>query len=73
MGDLGALIAPRNLLVVCGIEDSIFPIEGVKNSFELTKKAYEHIGKGDVCNLLIVNGGHRFYPDEAWPIMKKYI
>ena len=73
MGDLGALIAPRNLLVVCGIEDSIFPIDGVKNSFELTKKAYEHIGKGDVCNLLIGNGGHRFYPDEAWPIMKKYI
>lgn len=73
MGDLGALIAPRNLVVVCGIEDSIFPIHGVRSSYGLIENVYKHIGREDACNLVTGDGGHRFYPDEAWPVMKKYI
>ena len=41
MGDLGCLIAPRPLVVVCGKEDPIFPLHGVEASFEIIKKAYE--------------------------------
>ena len=68
MGDLGALIAPRPLVVVCGKDDSIFPLEGVRESFEVIQRAYRHIGKEDLCRLVIGNGGHQFYPDDAWPV-----
>ena len=71
MGDLGCLIAPRPVVVVCGIEDKIFPLHGVEKSVGIMKKAYESVGKGDLCQLVKGNGGHQFYPDDAWPIAKK--
>ncbi|MBQ8390975.1 MAG: hypothetical protein IJX50_00340, partial [Clostridia bacterium] len=37
MGDLGCLIAPRKLVAVCGIEDKIFPLNGVEKSFKIIK------------------------------------
>jgi len=68
MGDLAMLIAPRIFLPVCGINDRDFPIDGVKKSFNEVKQVYEAIGKGDICRLVEGNGGHQFYPDDAWPI-----
>jgi len=73
MGDLGCLIAPRKLIVVCGKEDVIFPVDGVKKSFETIKKAYAAVGKEDICHLVIGDGGHQFYPDQAWPIAHSII
>lgn len=73
MGDLGALIAPRKLLVVCGDKDPIFPLEGVEKSFDLIQKAYAHAGIEDQCRLLVGDGGHQFFPKQAWPIIHEYI
>ena len=73
MGDLGCLIAPRPLVVVCGDTDRIFPLSGVKKSFATMQLAYQNAGKPELCHLVIGNGGHQFYPDDAWPIAKKYI
>jgi dienelactone hydrolase len=73
MGDLGCLIAPRPLVVVCGERDKIFPVDGVKKTFEIIKKAYKKAGKEDLCHLVIGDGGHQFYPDDAWPVAKKMI
>ena len=73
MGDLGCLIAPRPLVVVCGERDPIFPLDGVKRSFEIIQGAYKKNGKVDLCHLVIGDGGHQFYPDDAWPIVKKLI
>lgn len=73
MGDLGCLIAPRPLIVVCGINDEIFPLHGVETSFEIIRKAYKKAGKEDLCHLVKGDGGHQFYPDDAWPIAKKMI
>lgn len=73
MGDIGGLIAPRTLITVCGKEDKSFPLEGVKKSFELTEKIYSHNGCRENCSLIVGNGGHRFYPDEAWPAIHRYI
>lgn len=70
MGDLGGLIAPRPLVVVCGVEDKIFPINGVEESFALIQKAYAELGAEDRCHLVKGAEGHRFYPDDAWPVMK---
>lgn len=73
MGDLGVLIAPRPFVLVCGEKDPIFPLEGVKKSFETIKSAYESMGKNGNCHLVIGNGGHQFYPDDAWPVAKELL
>jgi len=73
MGDMGALIAPRKIVVVCGDEDPIFPLPGVKKSFELMKKAYAHTGVEDKCRLVVGKGGHAFYPKDAWPVIHELI
>ena len=69
MGDLGGLIAARPLVVVCGKEDPIFPLSGVEESFELIQMAYKQLGKEDLCRLVKGEGGHQFYPDDAWPVV----
>ncbi len=73
MGDLGMLIAPKKLIVVCGKEDDIFPLDGVHESFAQIKSAYALLGKEDICTLVEGDGGHRFYPEQTWEIIKKYL
>ena len=73
MGDLGGLIAPRPMVVVCGKDDPIFPLHGVKKSFDVIKKAYKKMGKEDLCRLVIGDGGHQFFPEDAWPVVKKLL
>lgn len=73
MGDLGGLIAPRPLVVVCGKEDPIFPLDGVVETFALIRDAYKQFDKEELCHLIKGEGGHQFYPDEAWPVLKQMI
>lgn len=73
MGDLGGLIAPRPLVMVCGVEDNIFPIDGVEETFDLIQKEYAQLGKQDLCHLVKGAGGHQFYPDDAWPVMHEML
>lgn len=73
MGDIGCLIAPRPLVLVCGAEDPIFPLPGVKKSFEIIQRAYAKAGKEELCHLVVGNGGHQFYPDDAWPVIKNLL
>jgi len=69
MGDLGGLIAPRKLVVVTGKYDTGFFLDGVKKSYAIIKGMYDHIGRGNDCALVVGDGGHRFYADEAWPVL----
>ena len=73
MGDLMAMAYPKYFVQVSGIEDPIFPISGAEEVFNNGKKIYEMFGKQDLCTLVKGNGGHRFYADDAWPIVHKYI
>ncbi len=66
MGDLGVLIAPKKLVVVSGTEDKWFPIEGAKREFARIEKIYESQGAQGKCTHVICQGGHSFYPNEAW-------
>ena len=68
MGDLAGLIAPRPLIVVAGKDDPIFPRHGVKESFDSIQRIYEKAEAPDNCRLVVGNGGHQFYPDDAWPV-----
>ena len=73
MGDLGCLIAPRQLMVVCGTQDDLFPLRGVEESYAIIEKAYQAAGKTENCCLIKGNGGHQFYPDDVWPVVHQMI
>lgn len=71
MGDLMALAYPKYFVQVSGKEDPIFPIAGAIEVFEQGKKAYDEMGAQDKVVLVQGEGGHRFYADDAWPIVHK--
>ncbi len=66
MQDLSCLIAPRNLIVVTGEKDAIFPIDGVRESFEGVKKCYAAAGAIDKCKLVETPQGHFWNIDMVW-------
>ena len=68
MGDLALMIAPRPLIVVCGREDMIFPLGGVKQEFATVEKIYSALGVADRCALIVGDEGHRFYAAQSWPV-----
>ena len=66
MGDMAAMIAPRRLIIAAGMQDSIFPIFGVKKAYQQVQKAYALCGRPDRCSLVIGEGGHLNYADLIW-------
>lgn len=73
MGDLAVMIAPKKLVVVCGENDPIFPLFGVKETFDIIKTLYTACMMPDSCSIVIGKGGHRFYADDGWHEMKKLL
>ena len=70
MGDLAAMVAPKKLVVVCGDEDDIFPLHAVRKTYGIIEQLYAAQGTPENCALVIGHGGHRFYADAAWSVMK---
>jgi len=70
MGDVLGLFAPRPVVVVAGRHDSIFPIGAVRKAFAQTRAVYKAAGARGNCQLVVGDGGHRFYADDAWPVMQ---
>ena len=73
MGDLIAMAYPKYYVQVSGTEDPIFPLSGAEEVFKKGRLAYEASGTGHRCYLVRGNGGHRFYADNAWPIVHKLL
>lgn len=73
MDDLIAMAYPKYYIQVSGIEDPIFPIDGAEEVFEKGKQVYKAYGKGDYCTLIKGKGGHRFFADDSWPVVHKYV
>lgn len=67
MGDLMAMAHPAYFVQVSGKEDPIFPLFGAEEVFEKGRLAYG--ADADRCVLVKGNGGHRFYADDAWPVV----
>lgn len=66
MQDLACLIAPRNLIVVAGQEDQIFPLYGVKKGYEVVKKIFKKAGMTDNCRLVETPKAHWWCEDIVW-------
>jgi len=56
-----------------GENDPIFPIAGVRKAFRQTKKIYKAFKAENRLHLLVGKGGHRFYQNLAWPVIKKHL
>lgn len=64
--DIGALIAPKPLVVVNGLTDDIFPIGPAKAEFARLRRFYKAQGAEGRVIHRIGPEGHRFYRDLAW-------
>ncbi len=71
MGDLCAMVAPRDLVVINGVLDTDFPIDGAKACVEVGREAYKAVGRENAIVHVIGDGGHRFYADDSWPHIHK--
>ncbi len=71
MGDLAGLIAPRPLVIVAGRNDDIFPLEGVYEAYQCIQEIYTAFKAENACRLVIGEGGHRFYPEQAWQVFSE--
>lgn len=69
MSDLCGLVLPRKMIIVCGKDDGIFPLHGVRRTYEEARRMFEHVKKEKNLRLIIGGEGHRFYPDETWPVI----
>lgn len=73
MGDLMAMAYPKYYIQVSGIGDPIFPLSGARKVFSDGAAAYEQSGMADRCVMVEGKGEHRFYADDSWPYVQKYI
>jgi dipeptidyl aminopeptidase/acylaminoacyl peptidase len=73
MPDIMGSFAPKPVVIVAGEDDYIFPIEGTRQAFADLKKIYTVSGAEERCHLVVGEGGHRFYADDAWPVILEEI
>ena len=70
MSEVLMMSAPRKLVVVSGVADKIFPIDGAKQMVNEAKAAFAAAGVPDRIFHAIGDEGHRFYADIAWTALK---
>ena len=69
MGDLAILIAPKRILVFSTTNDEWFPLVGAKEAYGELERIYKAFSAEDKCKMLIAEGGHRFFAEQAWERM----
>jgi len=76
MGDLGALIAPRPLLVETGRDDELNGERGIMNVIEqlaITRRAYALLGVDDHLAHSVFAGAHRWDGADALPWLARWL
>jgi len=71
--DLGALIAPRPLLVETGTDDLIFPVAGARREMARLATVYEALGAPDRLEHDVFEGGHRWNGTLAYPFLERWL
>ena len=61
MADIGALIAPRPLLIEAGTEDPIFPLPGVHDAYDKLAQVYAMLGESERLALDVFAGEHQWH------------
>ena len=74
MGDIGALVAPRPLLVETGDQDELNGARGIQNVVEqvaITEHAYKVLQAESHFQHKIYSGEHRWYGDDAYTFLSQ--
>jgi dienelactone hydrolase len=69
--DLAGLLAPRPLLVEAGTRDPIFPLAGVKDAVERTRRIYRVFNADDQVETDIFEGRHSISGQRAYAFLKE--
>jgi len=71
--DLGALVAPRPLLVESGTDDDLFPAPVATAEAERLLAVYEALGAGDRLVHDVFEGGHEWHGVVAYPFLERWL
>jgi dienelactone hydrolase len=71
--DLGALIAPRPLLIETGREDLLFPVAAAEEAVDRVRQVYGHLGAGDRLEHDVFDGGHQWHGVRAYPFLEQHL
>lgn len=73
MADIGALIAPRPLLIEAGTEDPIFPLPGVHDAHEKLAKVYAMLEESERLELDVFEGEHQWHGTVAVDWLRRWL
>jgi dienelactone hydrolase len=71
--DLGALVAPRPLLVESGTDDDIFPVAAARQEVDKLRVVYESFGAGDRLVHDVFEGGHQWHGVRAYEFLDRWL
>lgn len=71
--DIGALLAPRPLLVETGREDPIFPLAAATGAVAQLGRAYELMGAPDRLEHDVFAGGHQWHGQRAFGFLERWL
>jgi hypothetical protein len=71
--DLGALVAPRPLLVETGTEDLLFPVAAATDAVGQLALLYGHLGAAHWLVHDVFDGGHEWHGDQAYPFLDRWL
>ncbi|MDQ1466770.1 MAG: hypothetical protein QOH10_1185 [Actinomycetota bacterium] len=69
--DLGALVAPRALLVETGTDDPIFPVGAAREAFATLARVYEMLQARDRLVHDVFDAGHKWHGEQAYPFLER--
>ena len=72
MSDVGALIAPRPVLVISGTNDSIFPIAATQKAYDRLAKTYALLGADDNLDHDYFEGPHAWSNNKTLAFLDKH-
>ncbi len=73
LADVGALIAPRPLMIASADRDGIFTIASIREVYTQLKRLYEMLGAGENLALVETPGGHSYHPRSRKAIFSWFI
>lgn len=71
--DLGALVAPRPLLIESGTGDDLFPVETARRECAKLRVVYDSLGAGERLEHDAFEGGHQWHGVQAYPFLERWL
>jgi fermentation-respiration switch protein FrsA (DUF1100 family) len=71
--DLGALVAPRPLLIESGKDDPLFPLAAAEAAVARLKRIYDRFGANDRLVHDVFDGEHQWHGARAFPFLDRHL